>query len=237
MNISPDWIVYWQEGVLKLNATLVYTWLVMGLLLAVSWMATRNVSSDVQISAWQNFLESMVSFMRKEIRNVVRQDERPYLPFIGALFLFIAVSNFLTVVPGYRPPTGSLSTTSALAICVFFAVPAFSIRSRGVAGYLRHYIEPTAFMLPFNILSEVSRSVALAVRLFGNIMSGTLIIAVLLIITPLFVPIIMRLFGLLIGQIQAYIFTVLSTVYIASAVRTFTKQQEKKTERSKHKEE
>jgi F-type H+-transporting ATPase subunit a len=128
------------------------------------------------------------------------------------------------LIPGYTPPTGSLSTTAALALCVFVAVPLFGMREQGFLGYLKTYVEPTPIMLPFNIISEVSRTLALAVRLFGNMMSGAMIIAILLTITPFLFPIVMTALGLLTGMVQAYIFSILAAVYIAAAtvVRTTT---------------
>jgi F-type H+-transporting ATPase subunit a len=141
------------------------------------------------------------------------------LPFIGTLFLFIAVANLLTIIPGYIPPTGSLSTTAALALCVFVAVPCYGIAKRGVAGYLKNYVQPTVFMLPFNIIGEFSRTLALAVRLFGNVMSSVKVAAILLAITPLFFPVLMQALGLLTGLIHAYIFALLAMVYIASATQ------------------
>ena len=143
-----------------------------------------------------------------------------YLGFLGTLFLFVAMASLFTIVPGYEPPTGSLSTTAALAICVFVAVPLFGIEDRGLGGYLRAYLKPTFIMLPFNIISELSRTLALAVRLFGNMMSGTMILAILLTITPFVFPIAMSALGLLTGMVQAYIFSILATVYIAAATRT-----------------
>jgi F-type H+-transporting ATPase subunit a len=140
-----------------------------------------------------------------------------YIAFIGTLFIFIATANLLTVVPGYVPPTSSLSTTAALALCVFVAVPVFGVAGRGWRGYLKSYLEPTVIMLPFNLISELSRTLALAVRLFGNMMSGTMIIAILLSITPFIFPLAMTLLGLLTGMVQAYIFSILATVYIAAA--------------------
>jgi F-type H+-transporting ATPase subunit a len=120
-------------------------------------------------------------------------------------------------VPGYRPPTGSLSTTTALAIAVFVAVPLFGVAEQGFAAYLRRYVRPTWLMLPFNIIGELSRTLALAVRLYGNIMSGTVIVGILVSLAPFFFPIVMELLGLVTGLIQAYIFAVLAMVYIASA--------------------
>jgi F-type H+-transporting ATPase subunit a len=129
------------------------------------------------------------------------------------------VSNLLDVVPGWHAPTGSLSTTAALALCVAIAVPVFGIRERGIRAYLRHYLRPSAFMLPFHVLGEASRTVSLAIRLFGNIMSGSMIVGILLAITPLLFPVVMQVLGLLTGVIQAYIFAVLATVYIAAATQ------------------
>ncbi|MBN2365352.1 MAG: F0F1 ATP synthase subunit A [Calditrichaeota bacterium] len=227
MDISPDSIVYWQWGPITLNATIVFTWVIMLILIGISWMVTRNLSEDASLSRWQNFLEAVVSTIKGQIKDVVHSGAEEYLPFIGTLFLFISLSNFLIFVPGYHPPTGSIYTAGGLAICVFFAVPVYGIAKRGIWGYLKHYISPSPFMLPFNIIGEFSRTLSLAIRLFGNIMSGSLIVAILLSIVPLFVPVVMEILGLLIGQIQAYIFAVLAMVYIASATRSHEKQEAK----------
>lgn len=219
MDVTPDQTVYWQWGPVVLNATLVNTWIVMVLLVVVSRLATRKVAVTVAPSRWQNAMEAVVDTIRGQIKDVSRDEAARYLPFVGTLFLLIATANVLSVVPGYNPPTGSLSTTAALAACVFVAVPAYAIARKGLRGYLREYVQPSPIMLPFNIIGEISRTFALAVRLFGNMMSGTLIVGVLLSLTPLFFPVVMRAFGLLIGLIQAYIFAVLAMVYIASAAR------------------
>lgn len=219
MRITPDSWIIWQWGRIEINATLVFSWVVMGVLVAVAWGVTRKITVEPPLSRWQNLLETLVGYMRRTIREITHQEPDIYLPFLGTLFLYISVSNFLAVIPRYEPPTGSLSTTAALAASVFFAVPVFGVIKRGWRGYLKHYITPTVFMLPFNIIGELSRTLALAVRLFGNIMSGTLVVAILVTIIPLFVPVLVRALGLLIGQIQAYIFAVLATVYIASASR------------------
>jgi F-type H+-transporting ATPase subunit a len=217
VTISPDSMVFWQWGAFSLNATIVFSWVVMAILTLVAWLVTRQLSTGTQLSRWQNLLEVLVTGIRDQIREVSHQDPGRYLPFVGTLFLFIAAANLLNVVPGYTAPTGSLSTTTALAICVFFAVPLFGVTYEGPLTYLRHYVRPTWLMLPFNIIGEISRTIALAVRLYGNIMSGTVIVAILLSLTPYFFPVVMQLFGLLTGMIQAYIFAVLAMVYIASA--------------------
>ena len=224
MELSPDAIVFWQRGPVVLNATLVFTWLVMGVLVVGSWLITRNLSTEPNMSRWQNALETVVSYIRDQIRDIAQQDPGPYLPFIGTLFLFISLSNMLGAVPFFEPPTSSLSTTAALAVCVFVAVPLYGTSQEGLATYLKHYLEPTPLMAPFHIISEISRTLALAVRLFGNIMSGGLIVAILLSIVPLFLPVVLNALELLIGQIQAYIFAVLAMVYIASAIGARGKQ-------------
>ena len=183
-------------------------------------LITRKLKTEGDISRWQGFLEIVVTTIQKQINEVGLQHPEKYLGFIGTLFLFIAVSNICAVLPWYEPPTGSLSTTSALAISVFVAVSLFGIEERGLSGYLKSYLKPTFIMLPFNIISEFSRTFALAIRLFGNIMSGTMIVGILLTIAPLVFPIFMNLLGLLTGMVQAYIFSILATVYIAAATRT-----------------
>lgn len=220
MEISPDGIIYWQSGWIKLNATIVYTWVVMALLVLLSILITRRLTSDPKkISKAQNILEVVVINVRKQIREISQQNPDRYLDFIGTLFIFIVVSNLLGIVPGFNPPTGSLSTTTGLAICVFFAVPIYGIASLGLRGYLKQYVRPSPIMLPFNIIGEFSRILALAVRLFGNVMSGTMLVAILLAIIPFIFPIVMQALGMLTGVIQAYIFAVLAMVYIASATQ------------------
>jgi F-type H+-transporting ATPase subunit a len=218
-DITPDAVILWEGYGVTINATLLFTWIIMALLVFISWLVTRNLSAGMKISRWQNLLETIVSAMRKQIREVSQRETDRYLPFIGTLFLLIAVSNLFTIIPGYVPPTGSLSTTAALAISVFVAVPFYGIADQGLGGFLGRYVQPTYFMLPFNVIGELSRTLALAVRLFGNMMSGAKIIAILLAVAPLIFPIFMHALGLLTGLIQAYIFAVLAMVYIASATR------------------
>lgn len=220
MEISPDSTEIISWGPVTINATIVYTWGVMALLVFFAWLATRRLTVGPNLSRWQHFFESVLTYVQQHVREIIGPDTGRYLPFIGTLFLFISLSNLLIIFPGAHPPTGSLSTTAALALAVFFAVPIYSITSQGLRGYLKHYIKPTPFMLPFHVLGEFTRTLTLAVRLFGSIMSEFMIAAALLAIIPILLPVIMKVFGLLIGQIQAYIFAVLATIYIASAATT-----------------
>lgn len=220
MHLSPDDVVLWQYGFLHLNSTIVTTWFLMLVMTIGSLVATRTLKVDGSISRWQGILEIIVTSIQTQIGEVGLKRPDRYLSFIGTLFLFIAVSNLGAVIPWYEPPTASLSTTSALATSVFAAVIVFGITEQGLRSYLKTYLEPTFLMLPFNIISEFSRTFALAIRLFGNMMSGTMIVGILLMIAPLIFPILMDLLGLLTGVVQAYIFSILATVYIAAATRS-----------------
>ncbi|HEY5139216.1 MAG TPA: F0F1 ATP synthase subunit A [Methylococcales bacterium] len=214
---NPDQVILWQYDIIKINATLAFTWVVMALLAGGSFLITRRLSVDGPISIGQNLLEVIISYMNRQIREISQQEPERYLPFIGSLFLFIFFANLLAVVPGFMPPTGSISTTTALALSVFIAVPFFGIFRVGLWEYIKQYCRPNIFMLPFNIIGEFSRTLALTVRLYGNIMSGTVVAGILLSLTPLFFPLVMQILGLLTGAIQAYIFSILAMVYIVSA--------------------
>jgi F-type H+-transporting ATPase subunit a len=217
MHLSPDHIIFWEYGFVKLNGTIVYTWALMLLLAAGSRAITVRLSAGLERSRWQNLLEIIVISIQKQIAEVGLRQPRDYLPFLGTLFVFVALASLLVIIPGYEPPTGSLSTTAALAICVFVAVPFYGIRKQGLRRYLQSYLKPLPLLLPFNILAEFTRTLALAVRLFGNMMSGTMILAILLVITPFIFPVVMSALALLTGIVQAYIFSILATVYIAAA--------------------
>jgi len=231
MRLGPDQLIFWQYGLFKLNGTIVFTWALMAVLVLGSMLITRRLSTEhprephdegtheAERSRWQNLLEIVVTGITQQIREVGLERPERYLAFLGTLFLFVAAAALATVIPGYEPPTGSLSTTVALALCVFVAVPFFGIREQGLGAYLKSYTQPTFIMLPFNLISEASRTLALAVRLFGNMMSGAMIVGILLTITPFLFPVVMTLLGLLTGMVQAYIFSILAAVYLAAATR------------------
>ena len=219
MHLSTDEMIFWQHGIVKLNGTIVFTWGLMLVLAVGSKIITRNLSTGLTHSRWQNLVEIVVTSIQKQIEEVGLSQPQKYLAFLGTLFLFLATASICTVIPGYEPPTGSLSTTAALALCVFVAVPFFGVEEQGIGNYLKSYMKPTIIMLPFNIISELSRTLALAVRLFGNMMSGAMIVAILLTVMPFIFPIVMTLLGLLTGMVQAYIFSILAAVYIAAATR------------------
>ncbi|PKN31310.1 MAG: F0F1 ATP synthase subunit A [Deltaproteobacteria bacterium HGW-Deltaproteobacteria-18] len=225
MRISPDAILLWQYGFVKINATIAFTWALMLAMTLAAMLITRRLSGDGDRSRWQNLLEIVVTALDRQIREVGIASPRDYLGFLATLFLFVALASLCSVIPGYAAPTASLSTTTALALCVFVAVPLYGIRKQGLRSYLASYAQPTPFMLPFNVIGELSRTMALAVRLFGNMMSGAMIAAILLLVTPIFFPIVMTALGLLTGMIQAYIFFILATVYIAAATTVSARRE------------
>lgn len=229
MKLSPDQTIFWQHGFITINLTIVTTWALMLVIVLAAALVTRKLKTDIRISRWQCFLEMIVTGINEQIKEVGLNNPEHYIGFIGTLFLFIGVSNICIIFPGYTPPTASLSTTTALALSVFIAVPFFGISKSGLKGYLKSYLQPTIIMLPFNLISEISRTLALAVRLFGNIMSGGMIVAILLSISPFIFPIVMSALGLLTGSVQAYIFSILATVYITAAVHDSKKITETST--------
>ncbi len=218
MQLTPDAVIIFSAWGLKLNSTIVNTWIVMALLVGISMVITRNLRADVPPDRWRTALEVIVKTIQEQIEEITQNSARQVMYFAGTLFLFIALSNLLVVIPGFAPPTSSLSTTVALAFSVLVAVPLFGISSVGLVNYLKAYIEPSVVMLPFNIIGEFSRGISLAIRLYGNIMSGAVIGAILLGVAPFFFPVVMNMLGLLTGLIQAYIFAILATVYISSAM-------------------
>ncbi len=228
--IDLDQQIFWEYGFLKLNATILITWILMVILALGSWLITRKITLDSERSRWQNGLEIIVININKQIKEIGIPKPNLYLPFLGTLFLFIAFAGLCSIIPGYVPPTSSLSTTAALAICVFFAVPFFGISNSGLLAYLKNYFQPTVIMLPFNIISELSRTIALAIRLFGNMMSGAMIVSILLSISPFIFPVVMNALGLLTGMVQAYIFSILAAVFIAAAIQESGKNQHLKIE-------
>jgi F-type H+-transporting ATPase subunit a len=220
VELGPDARVLFEWGLVRVTATLAGTWVLMLGLVAGSRLVTGRLTSGLEASRPQLFLELVVTRILEQIEGAAPARAQHYLAFVGSLFLFVAGASLLSVVPGYPTPTASLSTAAALAACVFFAVPVYGIAERGWRGYFGGYLKPTPLMLPFHLIGEFSRTLALAVRLFGNILSGELIVAILLSIVPFVFPAVLQAFGLLIGAIQAYVFAVLALVYVISASRS-----------------
>ena len=208
--------VLFRIGPVPITTPVATTWGLMAVLTIGCALATRGLRLDP--GPGQATLELLITSVEGQIRETIRVEPRPYLPFLATLFIFIASANLLSLVPGLEPPTAHLETDASLAIIVFFAVHYFGVRARGLGGYLADFAKPTWVMAPLNLISEFTRTFSLMVRLFGNIMSGVFIIAVVLSLVGLFVPIPFMALELLTGLIQAYIFTVLAMVFIGGAV-------------------
>jgi F-type H+-transporting ATPase subunit a len=217
MNINPDKIIIFRIGFIQINLTIFTTWIVILVLAILTFVITRKLSAGPKISKKQGFLETIVVMLFNQIKNITGQESAPYYPYLGTLFLFVFTANMLGFIPLLHSPTSSFSTTAALAFTVFIAVPVFGILQNGLINHLKYYLEPVFIMLPLNIIAEITRSVAMAIRLFGNLMSESLIGAILLLIVPLFVPAIMDILGLVICTVQAYIFFILAAVFIGGA--------------------
>ena len=208
--------VLFHLGPIAITRPVVTTWAIMLVLAVTCWLATRRL--QMQPGRRQAVLELLVDGIATQIRDVIGKDPRPFLPLLGTLFIFLVIANLSGVVPGIEPPTGKLETPAALALIVFFSVHWFGIRAHGLRGYLASFAKPKLIMLPLNILSEITRTFSLMVRLFGNVMSGEFVIALVLALAGLFVPIPLMVLEILVGLVQAYIFAVLATVFIGAAV-------------------
>lgn len=208
--------VLFHIGPVAITRSVVTTWIIMAVLALVCRFVTRRLA--ILPNGRQAVLEGIVTGIATQIEDVIRKDARPFLPLVGTLFIFLVAANLSGVFPGVEAPTGKIETPAALALIVFFSVHYFGIRARGLAGYLGSFAEPKLIMLPLNILSEITRTFSLMVRLFGNVMSGEFIIGLVVALAGLFVPIPLMALEILVGLVQAYIFTVLATVFIGAAV-------------------
>jgi len=206
-------------GPIPLTETMMTSFIVSMALVAVA-LALRTGLSRSPNGTVAALALLTVEWLDRLVRDVAGRAEPALVTLSGTLFLFIAACNLAGQLPGVRPPTASLATTSALALIVFLAVPVAGIRARGVRGYLLGYFRPNPLLAPLHIISELSRTLALSMRLFGNIMSGHLVVALLVALTGFLVPMPLMALDLLIGLLQAYIFAVLATVYVGAAIRT-----------------
>ena len=222
MNHSPlENTILFHLSLIPITRTIVTTWALMTVLTFACWLATR--SFKVIADGWQAVIETVVMGIEEQIQAVVGRDASPFLPLLGTLFIFLVVANLSGILPGVKAPTASIETPAALALTVFLSVHFFGIRFQGLVPYLKGYLKPNPALLPLNILSEVTRSFSLAVRLFGNIMSDDLVLAIILALAGLLVPVAFMAFAILVGLVQAYIFSVLAAVYIGGGIGAIEK--------------
>ncbi len=211
--VAPD---LFHIGPVPIAEPVVTTWSLMLVLISGCYLVTRRL--QLQPARWQAVLEILVTSIEDQITATIQASGRPFLPLLGSLFIFLALANLSGILPGVRPPTASIETAGALALIVFFAVHGYGLRRRGLRAYLGAYAKPTLIMLPLNILSEITRTFSLMIRLFGNVLSGEFVIATVLALAGLFLPIPLMALEILIGLIQAYIFTVLAAVFIGAGI-------------------
>ncbi len=206
-------------GPLYFSTTVLTTWLLMVSLTGLAFAGTRNMSVE-KPSRFQTALEGTLLALQQAIEDVAPGHANRLLPFIGTLWLFIVTANLTGLVPGLRSPTGNLSLTVALALLVFLAVHWFGIRIDGLRAYLRHYLEPNPILLPFHLLGEITRTLALAVRLFGNMMSLEMAALLVLLIAGFLAPVPLLMLHIVEALVQAYIFGTLALVYVAGALQS-----------------
>lgn len=203
-------------GPVPIALAVVTTWGIMLALVVVSLLATRRL--EIHPGRIQAAVELLVTTLERQISETTSADPAPFVPLLGTLFIYLAFANASAVVPGMHPPTAQIETAGALALVVFCAVHYYGIRRRGLVGYLRSFARPTILMVPFNILSNITRTFSLMIRLFGNVMSGEFMIGIVLALAGLLVPIPLMALEVLVGLVQAYIFSVLAAVFVGAAV-------------------
>jgi len=196
--------------------TVIYTWIVMAFIIGVAFLASRKM--EMLPRGWQNILEMTVDGLSKMIEGNLGKKSRKVVPLIITFFIFILCSNYSGIIPTLKPPTGDLNTPVALALIVFFTIHVIGMMEKGIFGYWKHFIEPFPLMLPLNIIEELAKPVSLSLRLFGNVMGEHVVVAVLFMLVPLFVPIPMQMFGLFTGTIQAFVFTILTIAYLTNVM-------------------
>jgi F-type H+-transporting ATPase subunit a len=215
-------------GPLAINDAVITTWVIMALLTVFSLWVTRRL--QLQPGPLQTALEGSLGAIDDAVRAVLPEQADKVLPFLATLWIFLVVANLSGVIPGVHSPTGHLSTTAALAILVFLSVHWFGIRSEGLKDYLGHYLRPTPMLLPFHIISEITRTVALAVRLFGNIMSLEMAALLILLVAGFLAPVPILMLHIVEALVQAYIFGMLALIYIAGAMQSHQLQRQREKE-------
>lgn len=207
-----------EIGPFRITETVTMTWFIMAVLVGFSWFLSRRLSQEPELL--QVAVEGIIGAIDHTVRSVIPVHAERVFPLIATLWIFLAVANLVGIVPGLHSPTADLSATAALAIVVFLAVPWFGVRIEGLKGYLRHYLHPTPVMLPFHLISEFTRTVALAMRLFGNIMSLEMALVLVLVVAGFLAPIPLLALHIIEGLLQAFIFGMLALIYIGSAIQT-----------------
>jgi F-type H+-transporting ATPase subunit a len=215
--LSPE--ILWHLGPVSISGTVVTTWAVTVALALAAWLVGRRLKVD-DPGPVQAAVEGVVALARETVAAVLPDHVARVLPFVATLWVFLVTANLVGLIPGLHSPTRDLSATSALAILVFLSVHWFGIRAQGLKAYLDHYLKPFPLLLPFHLLGEVTRTVALAVRLFGNMMSLEMAAVLILLLAGLLVPVPILMLHIVEALVQAYIFGMLALLYIAGGIQS-----------------
>ena len=207
-----------ELGPVQLTSTVITTWVVIAIIGGLAWLATRRL--QMSPGRLQTLIEAIVSIIEESIRDIAPQHFRQIMPFIGSLWVFLVIANLIGLIPGMHSPTRDLSATAAIAFLVFLSVHWYGIRIQGLKNYLRHYLSPSPILLPFNLISEVTRTIALAVRLFGNMMSLEMIALLILLVAGFLVPVPILMLHIVEALVQAYIFGMLALIYVAGGLQS-----------------
>jgi len=216
---GPELVPLLKTALPFLNAipdTVIYTWFVMAFIIGVAMAASKKM--EMVPRGWQNIMEMAVDGLSKLVEGTLGPKSKKVIPLVITFFIFILCSNYSGIIPTFKPPTGDLNTPVALALVVFFTIHIVGMSERGIFGYWKHFLEPFPFMLPLNIIEEAAKPVSLSLRLFGNVMGEHVVVAVLFMLVPYFVPVPMQMFGLFTGTIQAFVFTILTVAYLSNVM-------------------
>jgi len=205
-------------GPVDIGTSIITTWGIMLVIIAIAWLSTRHL--DMLPGKLQTTVEGIVVAIDEAIAAVAPEHGRQIMPFIASLWLFLIIANLVGLIPGLHSPTRDLSVTSALAILVFLSVHWFGIKTQGLKNYLRHYLSPSPILLPFHIISEFTRTLALAIRLFGNMMSLEMAAVLILLVAGFLAPIPILMLHVIEALVQAYIFGMLALIYVAGAIQS-----------------
>ena len=213
-------------GPVVITSTVLTTWVIMGVLWLLAWLVSRRLS--IEPGPLQTAVEGIVSIIEDAVAEVAPEHSRQIMPFIASLWIFLVIANLCGLIPGMHSPTRDLSATAALAILVFLSAHWFGIRIQGLRNYLHHYLAPSPIMLPFHFVSEITRTIALAVRLFGNMMSLEMAALLILLVAGFLAPVPILMLHIVEALVQAYIFGMLALIYVAGGIQSHQLQQANK---------
>ncbi|WP_455203021.1 F0F1 ATP synthase subunit A [Kaarinaea lacus] len=207
-----------ELGTIEITNTVVTTWVIMAVIWLLAWLISRRLRNEP--GPLQTAVEGIVASIEDAVAAVAPLNAREIMPFIGSLWIFLVIANLIGLIPGLHSPTRDLSATAALAIVVFLSTHWFGIHIQGLKKYLHHYLTPSPVLLPFHLISEITRTVALAVRLFGNMMSLEMAALLILLVAGFLAPVPILMLHIIEALVQAYIFGMLALIYVAGGIQT-----------------